>query len=77
MTLATTINEDYAIELTLLHRYRDLSDGLSVVEFDFNFDWYKGDHCPKANLSLRLFNWTIFELNVYNRHHIEGDEDQV
>lgn len=77
MTLATTINEDYAIELTLFERYRDLSDGLSVVEFDFNFDWYKGDHCPKADLSLRLFNWTIFELNVYNRHHIEeGDEDE-
>jgi hypothetical protein len=77
MTLATTINEDYAIELTLLHRYRDLSDGLSVVEFNFNFDWYKGDHCPKADLSLRLFNWTIFELNVYNRHHVEDDEDEM
>ena len=77
MLLATTINEDYAMELMLLHRYRDLSDGLSVVEFDCNFDWYHGDHCPKFDLSLRLFNWTIFEFNVYNRHHVEDDEDTV
>lgn len=77
MLLATTINEDYAMELMLLHRYRDLSDGLSVAEFDCNFDWYHGDHCPKFDLSLRLFNWTIFEFNVYNRHHVEDDEDTV
>jgi hypothetical protein len=69
MILTTTINEDYAVELTLLHHYRDFSDGLSVVEFDCNFDWYDGDHCPKFDLSLRLFNWTIFEFNIYNRHH--------
>ena len=76
MLLATTINEDYAMELMLLHRYRSLSDGLSVVDFDCNFDWYHGDHCPKFDLSLRLFNWTIFEFNIYNRHHVV-DEDEV
>ena len=73
MTLATSINEDYAMELTLFHNYRSLSDGLSVVEFDCNFDWYHGDHCPKFDLSLRMFNWTIFEFNIYNRHHVEDE----
>ncbi len=74
MTTSTIINEDYAIDLTLLHRYRDFADGLSVIEFDCNFDWYDGDHCPKADICLRLFNWTIFEFNVYNVNHADDEE---
>lgn len=77
MTASIIINEDYAMELTLLHRYRDLADGLSVVEFDCNFDWYHGDHCPKFDLSLRLFNWTVFEFNIYNRHHVEDEMSDI
>jgi len=77
MTTSTFINEDYAMELTILYRYRDLADGLSVIEFDCNFDWYHGDHCPKFNLSLRLFNWTIFEFNIYNRHHVVDEIGDV
>lgn len=76
MTLHNKINEDYAWEFTLLYKYRSLNDGLSLFEFKSDIDWYHGDHCPKADISLRLFNWTIFEFNVYNVHHAE-DDDQM
>ena len=65
------------MDLTLLHKYRAISDGLSIIEFDCNFDWYDGDHCPKFNLSLRILNCTMFELNVYNMHHSDELDDAM
>lgn len=76
MILHNKINEDYAWEFSMFHKYRTLDDGLSLIELKCDIDWYDGDHCPKADISLRLFNWTIFEFNVYNVHHAE-DDDQM
>jgi len=75
MMIHNTINEDYAWELTFFCNYRSLSDGLSLFEFKSDIDWYNGDHCPKADICLRLFNWTIFEFNVYNVHHADTMSD--
>jgi len=71
MIIGKKINEDYAWEFTLFYKYRSLDDGLSLFEFKSDIDWYNGDHCPKADICLRLFNWTIFEFNVYNIHHAD------
>jgi hypothetical protein len=75
MIIGKKINEDYAWEFTLFYKYRSLDDGLSLFEFKSDIDWYDGDHCPKADISLRLFNWTIFEFNVYNVHHADTMSD--
>lgn len=74
MTLHNKINEDYAWELAMFCKYRSLDDGLSLFEFKSDIDWYDGDHCPKADISLRLFNWTIFEFNIYNVNHADDEE---
>lgn len=76
MIIGKKINEDYAWEFTLFYKYRSLDDGLSLFEFKSDIDWYDGDHCPKADICLRLFNWTIFEFNVYNVHHADDEEIQ-
>jgi hypothetical protein len=60
-----------AWELELFRKIRDWDDGLSVVETKCDFSWYKGDHQPSFELSLVLFNWTIFQLLVYNIKHVE------
>ena len=75
MTFHNKINEDYAWEFSMCHKYRSLDDGLSLFEFKSDIDWYDGDHCPKADISLRLFNWTVFEFNVYNVHHADTMSD--
>jgi hypothetical protein len=75
MIFSSKVSKNYAWEFILFRNYRSLSDGISLIEFTCNLDWYDGDHCPKFDLSFRLFNWTIFEFNVYNVNHYEDDEE--
>lgn len=77
MTTGSKISKNYVWELTLLYKYRSLDDGLSLFEFKSDIDWYDGDHCPKADISLRLFNWTIFEFNIYNVNHADDSDDGI
>ena len=65
----------YAWELNLLNRYRSWDDGLSLIEFDVDFSWYKGDHQPSYGFNLVIANWTIIEFKVYNTQHWEGGDD--
>lgn len=67
------INKDYAWELSLFYKYRDFSDGLSIVEHIINWDRFLADHSPSFEWSLRLFNFTIFEFNIYYIHHRNED----
>lgn len=69
---STKINENYAAEFTALSQYQSINDGLSVIEFSCNFDWFIADHNPKFEVSLRMFNYTIFEFLIYNVNHVDA-----
>ena len=70
--LDVALNDDYAFEIAILHPVRSLSDGLTVWECKFNADWYPGDHCPRYELELLIFNVMVLEMRVYNRNHEEA-----
>jgi hypothetical protein len=65
------LTEKYALEVALLHPVRSLRDGLTVLEFKLNSDLYKGDHCPRHELELMIFNVMVLEIRIYNRFHEE------
>jgi hypothetical protein len=46
--------------------------------FDFSFDIsLKGDHTPRVGVYFHLFEYTIFEITIYNRNHKNDDELDV
>jgi len=65
------VSKNYAIEMAGLLIYRDLADGLSLVEIDFSADWFKGDHNPQCGIRITLLNVTLFEGRLYNVNHVE------
>lgn len=67
--LAQKINDDYGWELVLFYKYRQFSDGLTIFEKRINWDRYLGDHSPKFEIYLAVFNITIIEFNIYYLHH--------
>lgn len=72
--LSTKINEDYAWEFAAFYKYRDFSDGLSVLEATLNWDRFLTDHTPRWEVALRLFNFTIVEFSIYYRWHRDNPE---
>jgi len=66
------IGKNYAWELCLFHKCRDFSDGIDFIELNMNFHKYMEDHNPKFSFSLFLFNFTIFEFNIYNIWHTDN-----
>jgi hypothetical protein len=63
------ININYGWEIVLFKRIREFSDGITFFEEKLNWDRYHGDHSPKVEAHLVLFNFTIIEFNVYYLHH--------
>jgi len=63
--------KNYHSDIVIFHKFRDISDGLSCIEFNVNFDWYKDDHNPHFSIFFALFNITIFEFTICNIHHVK------
>ena len=63
------INIDYGWEIVLFKQIRDFPDGITFFEEKLNWDRYSGDHSPKVEAHLVLFNFTIIEFNIYYLHH--------
>ncbi len=68
-TISKKINNDYGWEITIFHKLRKASDGIIFFEGKINWDRYKADHSPKLKIHLVIFNYTIFEVNIYYLHH--------
>jgi len=68
-----------AWELELIERFRNWDDGFSFLELKCDFSWFKGDHKPSFEFNLVMFNYTVFNLIVYNTQHVEGviDEEET
>jgi hypothetical protein len=74
MTFSGKLTTNYAAELTVASQIRRLKDGLTIINLDLGFDWYKGDHCPRFKCALFMFNHTIFEFSIYNVNHVDDDD---
>lgn len=71
-TIGGTVSDDYGWELTVFHKIREASDGIIFFESKIKWDRYLGDHSPRFELHLIIFNYTILEFNVYYLHHRDG-----
>ena len=71
MIYTRKLSKNYALDITALHFIRKFKDGISFGELKINLDLYKGDHCPKLNIIIVLFNFKIIEIDVYNVNHVE------
>ena len=74
--IGTKLGDNYAWEISLFHKIRNFSDGISFGNITAKLDTYKGDHNPKFILSVELLNFCIGEFIVYNRHHCEDGETE-
>jgi hypothetical protein len=63
------INNDYAWEVYLLHKYREFSDGIEFFNFNINWDRYLADHRPQFVIKLVLCNFVLLEFSIYYKHH--------
>lgn len=64
------ITKNYAIDFGLLYKVREFKDGITFFELISNLDIYKADHNPKMSFRLIFFNVVIFDICIYNIHHI-------
>jgi len=68
-TIGGTISDDYGWEITVFHKLREFSDGVSFFDAKINWDRYLGDHSLRFEIHLVMFNYTIIEINIYYLHH--------
>ena len=68
-TIEGKVNDDYGWEVTVFHKIRNVSDGVSFFDMKVNWDRYFADHSPRFELCVVLFNYTIIEVNIYYLHH--------
>ena len=62
-------NKDYGWEITLFHKLRNYSDGITFWESKINWDRYLADHSPRFQIHIILMNYTLIEVNIYYLHH--------
>ena len=75
ITFGRKVSNDYGWEITLFHKLREFSDGMTFLETKINWDRYIGDHTPRFEFHLVLLNHTIIEVNVYYLHHRSKEDE--
>ncbi len=75
ITFGREVSNDYGWEITLFHKLREFSDGVTFLETKINWDRYIGDHTPRFEFHLVLLNHTIIEVNVYYLHHRSKEDE--
>lgn len=68
--ISVSVSKNYAIDLCGFYAIRKMQDGITFFDLNVNTDFYEADHNPKLNFSLIVLNYTIFELTIYNKNHI-------
>ena len=66
--------KNYAIDFCFFHRYNSFSEALSLIDFDAEIRWFKGDHNPQFVFFFALLNFAIIDICWYNIHHIDDKE---
>jgi hypothetical protein len=70
-----SLNKNYGLEFDIFRWLGGFHGSITI--FDFNCDLCyqrKFDHCPKFQVLFVILNLKIFEFNIYNKHHIDGNE---
>tara|TARA_Y100000310_G_C20338346_1_gene648590 strand:+ start:298 stop:516 length:219 start_codon:yes stop_codon:yes gene_type:complete len=63
------LTKDYEVEISVIEKYRDYSDGITFFDFFMNWDRFLADHSPQFNISIFFMNYAIFDFNIYYLHH--------
>lgn len=69
------LTKKYALDWNFFWKIRSFEDGIKFLNFDINLDLYKSDHKPSFNILLGIFNYVIFEIEIYNINHLPDDEN--
>ena len=64
-----------SVEFDFFGKYQSWSDGIDFFNTTFEFN-RKGDHTPRINLFIGLFNMKIIELGIYNVFHDEDEDEE-
>jgi hypothetical protein len=72
MIYGFNVTEQYALDFGLFYKVRNFKDGLTFFEFIFNLDLYRADHNPQVRCALVIFNFTIFDITLYNVRHYDS-----
>ena len=72
-TIGGKLSSDYGWEVTVFHKIRDASDGVSIFDAKINLDRYPADHSPRFEFHIVLLNYTVVEINVYYLHHRDAE----
>ena len=68
--ISISILKNYAIDICVCYQIIKAKDCITFFDLNVNTDFYEADHNPKLNFSLIVLNYTIFELTIYNKNHI-------
>lgn len=66
------ITKNYALDFGLFYKVRNFKDGLTFFELILNLNLYKADHNPQIRCALVIFNFTIFDITLYNKRHYDS-----
>lgn len=58
------------------YKFRNYSDGIKLIEYTFDCDFYLQDHNPKLTISLAILNFYLFYFEIYNIYHA-NDQQRV
>jgi hypothetical protein len=72
--IGTKLNDNYGWEFAALYKYRNFSDGLTLLDVDVNWDRYLTDHTPRWEIAIRILNFTLFEFSIYYLWHRDEPE---
>jgi len=68
------ISDDYGWEVAVFHELQKFSYGVIFIDGGINWDRFLGDHSPRFQLYLRMFNYTVIEINIYYLHHRDEEK---
>lgn len=72
MIYGFNLTKQYALDFGFLYKVRNFKDGLTFFEFILNLNLYKADHNPQVRFALVIFNFTIFDIVLYNKRHYDS-----
>ena len=68
------LSENRAIDIAWFNKIRKSTDGTTYLDIKINRDRFKGDHNPKTEISLEIFNVMVFEFTYYNPNHAKEEK---
>lgn len=71
-----SLGRDYAFDWSFFRKVREFVDGITFCDLDCRLDLFKEDHNPQLVCRLDMLNVSVFDLTIYNVHHIQESESE-